>query len=102
MNNENLENSTKSEKNENNNQSSIKFNNSIELLDEMEKIYLYPENNIINNLSQLNNAKNNFKFDSIKVINSIPKTSLNSLIFKKGVIITSIAIKLKFNIYWHK
>ena len=94
MNNENLENSTKSEKNENNNQSSIKFNNSIELLDEMEKIYLYPENNIINNLSQLNNAKNNFKFDSIKVINSIPKTSLNSLIFKKGVIITSIAIKL--------
>ena len=94
MNNANLENSTKKEKNENNNQSKIKFNNSIELLDEIEKIYLYPENNMPNNISQLNNAKNNFKIDSIKVINSIPKTSLNSLIFKKGVIITSIAIKL--------
>ena len=94
MNNIILENSSKNEKNENINQSNIKFNNSIELLDEIEKIYLYPDNTMPINLSKLNNSKNNSKLDSIKVINSIPKTSLNSLIFKKGIIITAIAIKL--------
>ena len=94
MNNKNLENSTKINKNVNTKQSDIKFKNSIELLDKIEKIYLYPENNMPNNLSKLNNSKLHSKFDSIKVINSMPKTSLNSLIFKKGIIITAIAIKL--------
>ena len=94
MNNKNLEISTKSKKNETINKSDIKFRNSIELLDKIEKIYLYPEQNMQTNLSKINNSKINSKFDSIKVINSIPKASLNSLIFKKGVIITAIAIKL--------
>ena len=94
MNNKNLEISTKSKKNETINKSDIKFKNSIELLDKIEKIYLYPEQNMQTNLSKINNSKINSKFDSIKVINSIPKASLNSLIFKKGVIITAIAIKL--------
>ena len=57
MNNIILENSSKNEKNENINQSNIKFNNSIELLDEIEKIYLYPDDTMPINLSKLNNSK---------------------------------------------
>ena len=91
----NLENSQKNDKSEENiEKNNIKFDNSIEFLNEIEKIYLYPEDDIVNNLSELNNYKNITKNESIKVINSIPKTSLNSLIFKKGVIITAIAVKL--------
>ena len=91
----NLENSQKNDKSEENiEKDNIKFDNSIEFLNEIEKIYLYPEDDIVNNLSELNNYKNITKNESIKVINSIPKTSLNSLIFKKGVIITAIAVKL--------
>ena len=89
-----LENSSNNEKNENKTESSIKFDNSIELLNELEKIYLYSDDNSINDLSKLNNYKNIDTKESIKVINSIPKTSLSSLIFKKGLLITSLAVKL--------
>ena len=91
-----MENSPFNHKNkENSDKSSIKFENSIDFLNKVEKIYLYPEDDDnVNNLFKLNNYKNNNKKESIKVINSIPKTSLNSLIFKKGIIITAIAVKI--------
>ena len=91
-----MENSPFNHKNkENSDKSCIKFENSIDFLNKVEKIYLYPEDDDnVNNLFKLNNYKNNNKKESIKVINSIPKTSLNSLIFKKGIIITAIAVKI--------
>ena len=49
-------------------------------------------------MNQLNNYKSNLSKEYIKVINYIPKTSLSSLIFKKGMLITCMAIKLN-NIY---
>ena len=79
---------------ENSDKNNIKYDNSIEFLNQVEKIYLYPEDDIVNNLSKLNNYKNSNKNNLIKIINSIPKTSLSSLIFKKGVIITAIAVKM--------
>ena len=84
----------KVKKEEYSDKSNIKYDNSIEFLNEVEKIYLYPEDDIVNNLSKLNNYKNIDKSESIKVINTIPKTSLSSLIFKKGIIITAITVKL--------
>ena len=88
-----MENFINNEKNENNNESGIKFNNSIELLNELEKIYIYPKDNSLDNFTNLNNYKMSEKTEPIKVINSIPTTSLSSLIFKKGTIITAIAVK---------
>ena len=91
-----MENSSFNHKNEeNSDKSKIKFENSIDFLNKVEKIYLYPEDDIVNNLCKLNNYKNSSdKKEKIKIINSVPKTSLNSLIFKKGIIITAIAVKL--------
>ena len=91
-----MENSSFNHKNEeNSDKSKIKFENSIDFLNKVEKIYLYPEDEIVNNLCKLNNYKNSSdKKEKIKIINSVPKTSLNSLIFKKGIIITAIAVKL--------
>ena len=84
--------------NQHNNNTTHSYNNSIEFIDEIEKIYI---NNKIfkeKKLYELNNYKNNSSKDAIKVINYIPKASLSSLIFKKGIIITCMTIKLN-NIY---
>ena len=81
----------KKETKENNN---IKFNNSIEFIDESEKINFKSKFILKNHLSKINNYKNAESKELIKVINSIPTTSLSSLIFKKGLIITAIAVKL--------
>ena len=91
-----MENSSFNHKNEeNSDKSKIKFENSIDFLNKVEKMYLYPEDDIVNNLCKINNYKNSSdKKEKIKIINSVPKTSLNSLIFKKGIIITAIAVKL--------
>ena len=56
-------------KKENSDKSSIKFENSIDFLNKVEKIYLYPEDDDnVNNLFKLNNYKNNNKKESIKVM----------------------------------
>ena len=81
----------KKETKENNN---IKFNNSIEFIDESEKKNFKSKFILKNHLSKINNYKNAESKELIKVINSIPTTSLSSLIFKKGLIITAIAVKL--------
>ena len=93
-----LDNKMKYENKHDNNKFQIKYNNSIEFVNEIEKIYI---NNKIfkeKKLYELNNYKNNSSKDAIKVINYIPKTSLSSQIFKKGIIITCMTIKLN-NIY---
>ena len=82
----------------NNNKSDITYNNSIEFINEIEKKYINNKNLQEKEIYQLNNHKNNKSKEFIKVINHIPKASLNSLIFKKGIIITCMAIK-KNNIY---
>jgi WD40 repeat protein len=80
------------------NKPQIAYTNSIEFISEMEKIYIKNKNLKENKIYQLNNYNNNNSKDYIKVINSIPKTSLSSLIFKQGIIITSMTVK-KNNIY---
>ena len=52
-------------------------------------------NEIFNKVSKTSSGLDKtFINNLIKIINSIPKTSLSSLIFKKGVIITAIAVKM--------
>ena len=74
------------------------ISNSIEFVNEMEKIFINNKNLKEKKLYELNNYKNNNSKESIKVINNIPKASLSSLIFKKGILITCMTIKLN-NIY---
>ena len=64
----------------------------------IEKIYINNKINKEKGLYELNNYKKNNLKECIKVMNHIPKTSLSSLIFKKGIIITCMAINLN-NIY---
>lgn len=80
------------------NKPKITYTNSIEFISEMEKIYIKNKNLKERKIYQLNNYKSNKSKDYIKVINNIPKTSLSSLIFKQGIIITSMTVK-KNNIY---
>ena len=83
---------------QNNNKLFLTYNNSIEFINQIEKIYINNKNLEEQKLSQLNNYKNKKSKEYLKVIYSIPKTSLSSLIFKQGIIITSMTIK-KNNIY---
>ena len=93
-----VNNNTEKEILKNDNKSNIKYNNSIEFIDEIEKKYIYNKNLQEKKIYELNNQKDNKSKEYIKVINHIPKASLSSLIFKKGIIITCMAIKLN-NIY---
>ena len=72
--------------------------NSIDFINKIEKIYINDKTIKEKEMNQLNNYKSNLSKEYIKVINYIPKTSLSSLIFKKGMLITCMAIKLN-NIY---
>ena len=93
---------SKIKKNENstqdNNNISYSCTNSLEYIDMIEKIFI--NNKILKEkgLYELYNFKNDIPKEGIKVINNMPKSSLNSLIFKKGIIITCSIIKLN-NIY---
>ena len=80
------------------NKPQISYTNSIEFISEMEKIYIKNKNLKEKKIYQLNNNKSSKSKDYIKVINDIPKTSLSSLIFKQGIIITSMTVN-KNNIY---
>ena len=88
----------KEEKNKLKNNINIKYNNSIQFINDIEKIYIDNKNLKEKQLYEKYTYKNNNSKENIKVINSIPKTSLSSLIYKKGIIITCMTIKLN-NIY---
>ena len=93
-----IDNKMKYESKHDNNKYQIKYNNSIEFINEIEKIYINNKNIEEEQMHKLNNYKNTKSKESIKAINYMPKTSLSSLIFKKGIIITCMTIKLN-NIY---
>ena len=93
-----LDNKMKYENKHDNNKFQIKYNNSIEFVNEIEKIYINNKNIEEEQINKINNYKNTKSKESIKAINYMPKTSLSSLIFKKGIIITCMTIKLN-NIY---
>ena len=99
MDNSEIVKTTKNDKlSQHNNNTIYSCNNSIEFIDMIEKIYINNKVNKEKRLYELNNYKNNNPKECTKVINHIPKTSLSSLIFKKGIIITCMAINLN-NIY---
>ena len=88
----------KGENKKNNDKFIITYSNSIEFINQIENIYINGKSFEKEQKYKLNNNNSPKSNESIKVINYMPKTSLSSLIFKKGIIITCMTIKLN-NIY---
>ena len=88
----------KGEYKNNNGKYAITYNNSIEFINQMEKIYINDKIIEEEQKNKINNYNSTKLEESIKVINYTPKTSLSSLIFKRGIIITCMTIKLN-NLY---
>ena len=88
----------KGEYKNNNDKYVISYSNSIEFINQMEKIYINDKIIEEEQKNKINNYNSTKLEESIKVINYMPKTSLSSLIFKRGIIITCMTIKLN-NLY---